>query len=225
MLTVTISGGMLLQQTHFGCLLTTSRYLNRDHRTDTDSFRMHASASAADGPKWDTTETAPLFAQEPTHKPSPSASKLVLTVAKLGDWYGDMDELEYPVQIIDAVRDLILNVTYHVIMAKAGSLGPMIINGNFEMTLMPAISDKSMLTSFQAAKVAPTAWASRIARCEAIAGAQSSVIIDAESIACFLHLRESDWKDQGEPYLKYINEQLGLNASNGWEGVTWPYGK
>ena len=158
------------------------------------------------------------------------ATKPVLTVAKLGDWHGDMDKLEYPIQIIDAIRDVIVNAVYCIFVAKISSFtGPLFnrqtLGPQFDPLVLKPVSDMRLLKSFQEAKVAPTAWASRIARCNAIAGAKTHVILDAESIACFLHLREKDWTTEGGKYLEMVNKQIKLAGAPAWDGIIWPYGK
>ena len=128
-----------------------------------------------------------------------------------------MEKLEYPVQIIDAIRDIALNILFRLYWTSAG--------GNlirfFGSTTLPAISDEKMLASYKKAGVTPAAWASRIARCKAIAHAKQTVYIDVENFGTFLHA-------QKEAFIKVrntINEEVQLIGDSGWDGVIWPYGK
>jgi hypothetical protein len=191
---------------------------------------MYGSKSTTGGPIFEgalAKKEAPLFNRKPTIKTATSAAaKRVLTVAKLGDWHGDMYELEYPVQLIDAIRDVIVNVVYRTIMTKSPQMLLPGMVSHFEPSVLRSVADQNLLPSFQAARVAPTSWASRIARCKAIASAKTEVILDAESIACFLHLTEVDWKTgKGAEYLEEVNKQARLTGDDKWDGVIWPYGK
>jgi hypothetical protein len=87
-------------------LLISNRYLNKTHKTDTNSFKQSILMCSTDLSVWSTTTPVPeknLFkvAHDSKHIP-------VLTVNRCGDWYGDMNALDYPVQIIDCIRDVAL---------------------------------------------------------------------------------------------------------------------
>jgi hypothetical protein len=194
-------------------LTAISRYLNKPHRTDDNSFRRTALLNQEGGVSWDTDAQIPLFRRKPTNK----SGKSVLSVAKLGDWTGSMDKLEYPVQIIDAVRDLVLNVLFRIFWTTAGGAFVRV----FKTLTLPSITDDKMMASYQKAGVTPTAWASRIARCQAIAHAKQAVYIDAQILGCFLHQSNPNWKTR----LEQINEKVKLTGKSAWDGVVWPYGK
>ena len=144
--------------------------------------------------------------------------KSVLTVAKLGDWTGSMEKLEYPVQIIDAVRDVALNILFRLYWTTIGRVAISL----FDLQTLPALSDQKMMASYRKAGVTPTAWASRIARCQAIAHAKQTVYIDAENFGTFLHVNKPEFKDK---LLPKINKAVGLTGESAWDGVIWPYGK
>jgi hypothetical protein len=130
---------------------------------------MHDSASTTGGPIWDLAEKAPLFDRKPTITAATSAAtKSVRTVVKLGDWLGDMENLEYPVQIIDAIRDIVVNVVYRAMMAKMDLVGTALkpLKTPIVSGVLGSVADESLLKSFQVAKVAPTSWASRICQPE-----------------------------------------------------------
>lgn len=138
-----------------------------------------------------------------------------------------MDKLEYPIQILDAIRDIILNLIWKLLWAKGGSSETIrtFYMTFFKTIVQPQVTDQKLLKSFQKAGIVPTAWASRIARVKAIASAQKNVIIDAESIACFLHTKEDDWEKQGASVIDTLNAQAGLSDKDKWDGVIWPFGQ
>lgn len=135
-----------------------------------------------------------------------------------------MEEIQYPIQAIDAMRDLALNVIYHVIGVKMAArqlqTALFMYEGLFKK-VTDAVQDKALTASFQTAKVTPAAWASRITRCKAIAEAKKKVYIDAEIIAGFLQKGNKDWDDE----VLDINEaKLKLAKKDYWDGILWPYG-
>jgi hypothetical protein len=188
------------------------RYLNREHITDIHSFRRHASASSEGGPNWDSGEKAPLF----DRKPAAKTGKPVLTVNKLGDWVGPKGNIEYPIQALDAMRDLILNLAWHLLRIHASGF-----LWAFQPMILATVSDERMLPSFRNAGVTPTAWASRIVRYKAIEAAQNNVYIDTDTIACCLHQENEEWIQ----WRQAINGIIGLEGLDAWDGVLWPYGK
>jgi hypothetical protein len=145
--------------------------------------------------------------------------KPVLTVSKLGDWTGPMDKIAYPIQIIDAVRDVIVNILFRIFWVSKNDF-----IYYFDSFILPAVSDEKLMASFEKAGVTPTAWASRITRCKAIASAKSAVYIDAAVIACSLHLDDKDSNNKVfGPVLQQVNKAVGLKDKDGWDGILWPY--
>jgi hypothetical protein len=115
-----------------------------------------------------TEEPVPLVGRKPTA----TTGKPVLTVAKLADWTGSMNKIAYPIQVIDAVRDVILNVLFRMLWVRNNNFIRM-----FSKLIVPAVTDEKLKTSFEDAAVSPAAWTSRITRCKAIASARSDFIL------------------------------------------------
>ncbi|OAL38908.1 hypothetical protein AYO20_01659 [Fonsecaea nubica] len=82
-------------------------YLNNIPGSDSQSFRR--SANLSEPPKW--TEAVaprlPTFAKDIRY-----GNKKVLTVSRIGDWHGKMKGVAYPIGIVDALRDALLNGVY-----------------------------------------------------------------------------------------------------------------
>jgi hypothetical protein len=204
-----------------------NRYLNREHKTDARSFRRTADLTKggiSELPPWDANSEVDLV--KPETRTKAGGDKSVLLVAKLGDWTGQMDQLRYPIQAIDAIRDVVLNVMFRYLWTQRG--GNLI--STFKLMVMPAVADWNLLKAFKDAGVSPATWSSRIARCKAIEEAKKYVYIDAEIIACDLHQKNKAWKDILEGYdddtghHQGLNEQVDLLGDKAWDGVIWPYG-
>jgi hypothetical protein len=112
---------LLLEVSHFQALLVlqllieTVSYLNNVPESDSQSF--HQCANLGEPPKW-TKEGAPSSPLFPSNVQY--GDKKVLTVSRIGDWHGKMKDVEYPVGIVDGLRDVLLNGVY----LKFGSDGP-----------------------------------------------------------------------------------------------------
>lgn len=174
-------------------------------------------------PVWsEKVEVVPLF----DRKPSANTGKAVFTVNKLGDWTGKMDKLEYPIQIIDAIRDLILNILFRKVWTSTYLTRSMAL-GRYWSKMVPALADARLLSKFHDAGVTPAAWASRITRCKAVSSAKSTVYIDAATIACALHLDDPYPKDPKKQnrfiheVLPTVNEKGQMDGKDGWDGVLW----
>ena len=142
----------------------------------------------------------------------------VLTVAKLGDWYGPMQEIDYPVMVIDAARDVILNAVWQrSIGAGDGYFGL----GTIIYGLTKTLGDdfQKRLPYFQQYKINPAAWASRHTRTWAIANAQSSVIICQQMLVGSLQAGE----DAFQGIIAGVNK--GLKDEELWDGFIWPFGE
>jgi hypothetical protein len=96
-------------------LIWTISCLNKIPKSDSQSF--YRCANLGEPPKW-TEEEAPPSPAFPTDVPY--GDKKVLTVSRIGDWHGKMKDVEYPVGIIDGLRDVLLNGVY----LNFGSEGP-----------------------------------------------------------------------------------------------------
>lgn len=155
-----------------------------------------------------------------TNKFDPAAKQIkTLTVGKLGDWHGTMNDLTYPVMIIDLVRDVALNLFWQINASLPdGVLG---LGGQlYGLNLM--MSDdmqKDML--FKEFKITPVAWASRHAMTKAIAYATTSVIICQQCIVQTQTAKDETFK-KGVDRIN-ANKALGITAP--WDGFIWPFGK
>lgn len=132
-----------------------------------------------------------------------------------------MEEIQYPIQAIDALRDLALNVIYHVIGLNEAAKKYLILSNGFFRNVTRAVEDKALTASFQTAKVTPAAWASRTTRCKAIAEAKETVYIDAQNLGCFLQRGNKEWE---ELVLDINTKKLNLAQKDYWDGILWPYG-
>ena len=165
-------------------------------------------------------------------KDDPNAIK-VLTTSKLGDWYGPMKNIDYPIQMIDALRDVVLNLAWQwsadqlalTIIEK-----PVDLRGLLIWTLNKALSDDSLYALvLKENKINSLAWASRTAKIHAISNAKHSVIISQQMLVDSLPM------DDNDDYRKLINgdkpkNKIGLNEQYGfkkepWDGFIWPFGK
>lgn len=197
--------------------------MNRDNLTDSQSFSRTARLGDDGRAKWSPNfEVAPLFNRQPTA----TSGKPIFTVNKLGDWTGKMDSIEYPIQLIDAIRDLILNILFRKVYRSGTWLSTIALN-TYWNSMLPAVSDVKLLPKFVEAGVTPAAWASRITRCKAIASATKTVFIDAATIACALHLDDpfpNDPKKQNKfihQVLPQVNKSGQMAGKDGWDGVLW----
>lgn len=166
--------------------------------------------------EWDS-EDDPVDVLPFNRTPGTASGKALLSVAKLGDWFGPMQSIEYPIQLIDAIRDIVLNVGWRLLWAQKGKS---YISG-FKGWFMEPLADTALLPSFRKAKITPTAWASRIARTAVIQKAKETVYIDIQTIAGYDQFNDGQWtKGRDE-----INKALKLKGDSAWNGVLWPYGE
>jgi hypothetical protein len=95
------------------------RYLEQPHPSDQNSFRryINMSSSAQDlSAEWkggnlsDRVTTAPAIKQPLQAVKTSCEGISVLTVSRVGDWHGALMTLQYPVMVLDAARDVMLNV-------------------------------------------------------------------------------------------------------------------
>lgn len=154
----------------------------------------------------------------------------VLTTSKLGDWYGPMKNIEYPIQIIDALRDIVMNLCWQWSADKPWLLEwPYDMRGSLIWALNKALSDDNLYgLVFKDNKINPLAWASRTAKTQAIANAKSSVIISQQMLVDSLPMDNGDYRTlvNGDK----ANNKIGLNEQyefkkEPWDGFTWPFGK
>jgi hypothetical protein len=114
----------------------------------------------------------------------------VLTVGKLGDWHGKMKTIPFPVQAVDALRDVVYNVLWHTQPeSERGAtlaLAYFTLRDDSQAKLALASSEykqlqnagvTSMSEVFQKLGVNPIAWVSRFSRAFMIQNAQFSVYL------------------------------------------------
>ena len=154
-----------------------------------------------------------------------NAKPTVFTVSKMGNWYGIKDEeINYPMLIIDAIRDILLNLfwQWHAKWSDDG-FAPM----RFGLHVFEAnkiLGDDTLnSTLFQVYGINPTAWASRYTRTWAIASAKSSVVICQQMLAQTLQIGEGDY----QTIVGKVNESIGAEGDpkTKWDGTIWPIGK
>ena len=206
-------------------LTTRLRYLAnlRPGATDNSSFWRKADLSKS--PAWDHEGTVPdssAFQKRIAEKKFST-----LTVARLGDWHGAMQPIRYPVQIIDAVRDIVLNVAWQYLQ-PSGSRWHFIWDQAFlELAGYPFngfLSDDYLSSSkmkyLQDLGVNPTAWASRSARTQVITSATRSIVICQQMLV--------DWLQNDNNQYKAVVTDINSNYLEGkspWTGSVWPFGK
>lgn len=170
-----------------------------------------------------------------------------LTVARLGDWYGGMKPIRYPIQAIDAIRDAIVNMAWQVFQPTGADLDVSTAAGFFGSLASAASSvsdqvfvslggypfkgylsddylstgDKQSESFFQKLGVNATAWASRSARTQAVTSATSSVVICQQMLVDRLQNDNSEYK----AVVKQLNAQFSLSKEKAWKGLIWPFGK
>ena len=227
-----------------------------DDKIDTNSFMSMIKLSGNRKGWMDPKTAVPLFPPPPDWVKSASAppksdqAKIpVLTVAKLGDWTGTMKtHVRFPVQFIDALRDIVRNVFWNILQSLDSKLFGVTLKALAYNTVAQQLSNKAMLgkngLASQNVNISPAAWASRVARCHAIATAKTSVRICTELFATFLMEQhetqvtgpvatqgagndpnkksEDDPKDAYKEILATINKNLDPKSQ--WNGRIWPFG-
>jgi len=231
-----------------------SRYLNEPAASDDDSGWWSAKLDDAtpEGPKWteqfgDTPNKVeqklpdPVLLHTPFKHQVPSGKIPVLTVGKLGDWHGLMKEITYPVMIVDAARDIMMNALWQLNAHRSDlpneGLGFLIYVVNLLMsdpvqaealsgwsgTAVNAMLKLFGYSTFNELNISPVAWASRSTRTLAIAGAQKSVIICQQMIVDYFPAKEELYQNG---LVAMVNKKLGPDhQADKWDGCIWPFGK
>ncbi|KAH7396924.1 hypothetical protein DE146DRAFT_736951 [Phaeosphaeria sp. MPI-PUGE-AT-0046c] len=207
-------------------------YLNKHVQSDTRSL-LRSCTLSSNSPNWTDGVQAPLA----DFKPSNTGQYPVLTVGRLGDWHGTMAKVPFPVQVIDAIRDVALNVFWHIkpdneqgktiammdyalrddstIAAYASTANIAIKVSNIFSTqktlpfIVPDINE--IFTDLQ---INPVAWASRYARKYVIERAEKRVCISQQMLVDLLQIDDASFKkavfgvhDQDHPK----DDKAGLN--------------
>ncbi|KAE9378673.1 hypothetical protein N431DRAFT_460007 [Stipitochalara longipes BDJ] len=218
--------------------LTAFRYLNKIPITDNRSFLR--SISFNDNPtNWSKENYAPFenFEYTDTGKLS------VLTVGRLGDWRGSMAKIPYPVQVIDAIRDIAMNVMWHILPENEQGLTlsrvDYALRDDSNAAFLTDIKDrvgvvlagiglgqaepvpriKEIFTNLQ---VNPIAWASRFARKVVVEEAVKSVHISQQMLVDNLQNGNEDYRTE----VQNINNRIAKisKGDTKWDGALWPYG-
>ena len=200
-------------------LITVSRYLETLKPKATDNSSFWRKADLSKPPAWAHEGAVPdslAFAKRITEKKFET-----LTVARLGDWSGAMQPIRYPVQVIDAFRDIVLNVAWQSLQPTGGFLFMELAGYPFNGYLSDDYLSSDKVKYFQGLGINPTAWASRSARTQVINSATRSVVICQQMLVDWL---QND-NDQYNSVVRSINRKLHLTGNSAWTGSIWPFGK
>jgi hypothetical protein len=138
----------------------------------------------------------------------------------VGDWHGPNLTLEYPVMVLDAVRDLMLNIKPlgddHLTQEKCVEIVKAIYEASDD-------AEKGKLGSKLRSELncSPAAWASRFAIQHAISKASRSVHMSNQMIAL-------KGLQEGRQSYDHLKEEVNGYIAKGepkWDGVIWPFGK
>lgn len=149
-----------------------------------------------------------------------------------------MADLRYPVQIVQLLKDLILNIAWSRLskvdetaddqtkklfkMLPIQGIAMILVNALFAEKhdsrdqLLQAIG-RPLINPYKDLQINPNAWASRMTRLNAIANATESVVICQQRIV----LNPND--DQQKAY-ELMNDTMLLKGEQRWDGMAWPYG-
>ncbi|KAK3368471.1 hypothetical protein B0H63DRAFT_528836 [Podospora didyma] len=194
-----------------------------EDRSDTRSVMGTTNLASQTKPtdkQWYDNTAAPLFNRTPEAKEGIQ----VLTAAKLGDWFGPMYHIDYPVQLIDATRDLVLNIVWKIgATTKPDTMASFFKPAFNKLLTAVADSNTEMQARMKNLRITPAAWASRIARNTAIKSAKKSIHISTEMFADFLMDGASEW----EKLVKNVNGKDDANSAIklSWDGHLWGYDK
>lgn len=194
------------------------------------------------------TVTVPMFMTSKTTSDPPKPTSVqaaaaknqgntpVLTVAKLGDWYGEMTHIRYPVQMVDALRDVAVNALWHLTHQVATETD--VIDTLKRAAVMKSLSnfvesvkDTKLRDTLGKMKIHPAAWASRLVRVGAIASAQKCVRMSVEHLVYCDLVGQKKWQevmasvDGMTAGILKVEDAKSLDLKHKWNGWLWPYGK
>ncbi|MEN3331001.1 MAG: hypothetical protein V7641_366 [Blastocatellia bacterium] len=149
--------------------------------------------------------TAPLYIDSPINTGNISA----LSVGRNGNW--PLSPIGVPVQIFDAIRDLILNVVAVVVETHIYDFTPLIVYIN----KLLSDDNPAFRSILNEAGINPAAWASRYARNYAVSRAEQSIRFSQQSFVDPYALFSSEYVN----LVNEINTVLKIN----WDGYIWPY--
>ncbi|KAK0616637.1 hypothetical protein B0T14DRAFT_482960 [Immersiella caudata] len=193
------------------------KYLNStenqtDHRSFKKSVPLNKKVSIDKLPwRWD--KPVPLFKSLTKLAPQPSTPTTipVLSVARVGDWSGRYVSA-YPVQAVDAVRDIVVNWEVPSFTATSN------FSGLVDFVRRSSDDGGGILSSLlKLFNCSPAAWASDTARIWAIRNAKRSVYASGQMIVGSLQRGAAAYM----ALVKAMNK--GLPAEKKWDGYLWPY--
>ncbi|HEY2718627.1 MAG TPA: hypothetical protein VGI52_03285 [Solirubrobacteraceae bacterium] len=177
-------------------------YLSDIPETDTCSFSSGNYTSQLS--KFESSNKAPLLTDFPTN----SGSTPALTASRIGNW---PSQTGYPVQVIDGIRDFIVNVIA-VLAEKNG-------DDKSIASVVNAVTDENLRDELHelGIDINPAAWASRHARNCAISHAQSRLCLSQQALVMddLIVYGPEAYKE----LVARINEMLGTS----WNGYIWPF--
>ncbi|KAK0645825.1 hypothetical protein B0T16DRAFT_445977 [Cercophora newfieldiana] len=191
------------------------KYLNKpkaDRRTDNRSWKRSIPLSAK-GPvgqlPWSLDTKVPIFKDQVKYTPKTTGIP-VLSVARVGDWGGSFIAA-YPVQAVDAARDLYVNSSIPALESA----------GNFSgiIDLIRQTSDNGPILGpvLKDFKFSTAAWASDTARIWAIQNAKSTVYTSGQMLVGGLQRSDPSYAAM----VKSTNEKRP--QAQKWDGYLWPY--
>jgi phosphatidylserine/phosphatidylglycerophosphate/cardiolipin synthase-like enzyme len=189
------------------------KYLNKAHETDSRSFKKSIKlATPFDqvASAWKPDTVVPIFKDTVKFTPKSSGIK-VLSVARLGDWHGNYIP-DYPVQFVDGLRDLLVNVNAPAAIAAGDFKG-------LVRQIQTSNDTEGIMALLRTFNFSPAAWASRTIRVNAIANAKTSVYMSNQMIVGGLQKGNESY----ETVVETLN--TGKAANQKWDGYLWPYGK
>ncbi|KAF2670233.1 hypothetical protein BT63DRAFT_478411 [Microthyrium microscopicum] len=210
------------------------RYLNKPHRPDTTSFCKAINLNQ-DKPQW--LEPRPDVPMSDFKLKTTDGKFKILTTSQIGDWHKPDASFDYPVQAIQAVKDLLSNIVWQYLSTDSWIKDPQWKQGltviGVPVQGVAAILIDALFTEQQNARehlgtaigvtlpnpytrfnVNPTAWASRMTRLNAIANAKKSVVLCQHRLILWDQTGLQKEKDR-------INEFLGEERK--WSGNLWPF--
>ncbi|KAF7167881.1 hypothetical protein CNMCM5623_001028 [Aspergillus felis] len=184
------------------------RYLAQPHAMDSSSMAWSTKLAV---PRPDAFQQAssdvPLYG----HTPQTPTGIPVLTTSKIGDWRDG--SREYPVQILDAIRDILLQGLWGLNKLHLPKI-------NLMSVFVDALADKNMVQFLSQFNVTPAAWASKHARLHAISSATSSIHMTQQTFVNFFENGTSAYDRMRQT----INDRLHLSGTPAsWDGNIWPF--
>ena len=189
------------------------KYLNKAHETDSRSRKWSIKLTTPFdqvSSAWKPDTVVPIF--KDIVKLTPKSSGIqVLSVARLGDWHGNYIP-DYPVQFVDGLRDLLVNVNAPAAIATGDFKG-------LVRQIQTSTDTEGIMGVLRGFGYSPAAWASRTVRVNAIANAKTSVYMSNQMIVGALQKGNAS-------YDQVVNSLNASKAQNQkWDGYLWPYGK